>query len=440
MRTSLETKFGSRITPSSHEPPEEPYVGDGMTGPVAAAEEMGEKGKLLEKGVPVGYRGDDESVADAFDEKLVYYEYPVARELEADFSKLSVSKNDRVNVCCYMVATNGLKPYLKYLLYKYPESGDAYSDLMVFPFFLCEGAHTDVRAGCVEQVLDYMDNVGGEESVRVMGYKETDHGINVFVQLDSGVYSAADDIQLQKRSTDLWFVLMKEMIDTKSVVNFPVHESVTDFFLRNMTFIFLLDKDRTPYTLPLVVYHGNYYKVITFVAVFGLKKSSVFSSLGPYYYFGTYEKALRYAVWTQNHKPMEVDGEVITVNDTGKYGKGGIVRFAVFPGNMKVFLNRPNDPKDASRLSRAEGVRDEWKSLTARLRDVDGTWAQDYNSVYQGVVLLKDGRKNQRGPHWVLRDYAQQTPLTYHYVDTAKFDDALVAEPTYYRDKVYYVD
>ena len=75
-----------------------------------------------------------------------------------------------------------------------------------------------------------------------------------------------------------------------------------------------------------------------------------------------------------------------------------------------------------------------------RLRDVDGKWTQKYNSVYQGVMILEDGRKNQRGPHWVLRDYDQQMPLTYHYVDTEKFDDSLVKEPTYYKDNIYYID
>ena len=46
--------------------------------------------------------------------------------------------------------------------------------------------------------------------------------------------------------------------------------------------------------------------------------------------------------------PMTVDGETVTVNESGKYKKGGIVRFAIFPGNTKVFLNRPNDPEDRS--------------------------------------------------------------------------------------------
>ena len=68
-------------------------------------------------------------------------------------------------------------------------------------------------------------------------------------------------------------------------------------------------------------------------------------------------------------------------------------------------MNRPNDPEDSSKLTQDKKNSDEWISSTARLRDVDGRWTQNYNSVYQGIMLLKNGKRNQRGPHWVLRDY-----------------------------------
>ena len=42
-----------------------------------------------------------------------------------------------------------------------------------------------------------------------------------------------------------------------------------------------------------------------------------------------------------------------------------------------------------------EKTNDNWVSQTVRLRDVDGKWTQKYNSVYQGVMILEDGRKNQ---------------------------------------------
>ena len=440
MKTSLETKFGNKLTTTRYSAIDENYIGDNVTIVTPNRLAKDEKEKLMQDAIPVGYKGRLQENHDDFSEKSVYYEYPIHDELENDFSKLDLPNRSRINICCYTVATNGLKPYLKYLLYKYPESSESYSDLLVFPFFLYENTDDTIQSVCVDKVLDYLDNIGGHDSVDIIGYKETDMGLNVFIELDGKIYESLNDIKHQTRKTDLWFVLIKEIIDIKNVINFPIHSSVTDFFLKNMTFLFLLDKHRKPYTLPLVAYHGNYYKVISFVAVFGLKKSSVFSSLGPYYYFGTYEKALRYAVWTHSHTPMTVDGETITVNETGKYKKGGIVRFAIFPGNMKVFLNRPNDPEDSSKLTQDKKNSDEWISSTARLRDVDGRWTQNYNSVYQGIMLLKNGKRNQRGPHWVLRDYEQQTPLTYHYVDTSKFDDSLVKEPTYYKDNVYYID
>lgn len=438
MRTSLENKFGKTLKATKFSSPSENYIGDSVEVSLPT-DHTKEKEILMQDGVPVGYN-KRQTRQDGFSTRSVYYDYPIKTELEQEFSKLSLTQNTRINICCYMVSTNGLKPYLRYLLYKYPKSSDDYSDLLVFPFFLYERTHHDIKEVCRDNVLEYLDNIGGPSSVDVVGYKKTDIGVCVFIELDNKVYESLNEIKHQTRGSELWLVLMKEILDVKNVINFPIHSSVTNFFLNNMSFIFLLDKDDRPYTLPLVAYHGNYYKVISFVAVFGLKKSSVFSSLGPYYYFGTYEKALRYAVWTQSHTPMTVDGETITVNETGKYKKGGIVRFALFPGNTKVFLNRPDDPEDVSRLTQEKKVDDPWISQTARLRDVDGKWAEKYNSVYQGVMILEDGRKNQRGPHWVLRDYEQQTPLTYHYVDTKQFDDSLIKEPTYYNNNVYYID
>ena len=439
MKTSLESKFGKKLKTTKYSSFDENYIGDDVKISLPDNVSDGERSALMKEGIPIGYRGRRDN-KDEFSKKSVYYEYPIKDDLEQDFTKLSLVRNTRINICCYMVATNGLKPYLKYLLYKYPESSENYSDLLVFPFFLYDNTNTDIKELCIDETIEYLDNIGGPSSVHVSGYKETDIGVCVFIELDNKIYESLNEIKNQTRGSELWFVLIKEIIDIRNVINFPIHSSVTNFFLKNMSFLFLLDKDQRPYTLPLVAYHGNYYKVISFVAVFGLKKSSVFSSLGPYYYFGTYEKALRYAVWTQSHTPMTVDGETITVNESGKYKKGGIVRFAIFPGNTKVFLNRPNDPEDSSVITQEKKANDKWVSQTVRLRDVDGKWTQKYNSVYQGVMILEDGRKNQRGPHWVLRDYDQQTPLTYHYVNTEKFDDSLVKEPTYYKDNIYYID
>ena len=337
MRTSLENKFGKTLKATKFSSPSENYIGDSVEVSLPTNHTR-EKEILMQDGVPVGYN-KRQTRQDGFSTKSVYYDYPIKAELEQEFSKLLLTQNTRINICCYMVSTNGLKPYLRYLLYKYPKSSDDYSDLLVFPFFLYEKTHHDIKEVCRNNVLEYLDNIGGPSSVDVVGYKKTDIGLCVFVELDNKVYDSLNEIKHQTRGSELWLVLMKEILDVKNVINFPIHSSVTNFFLNNMSFIFLLDKDDRPYTLPLVAYHGNYYKVISFVAVFGLKNPRVFSSLGPYYYFGTYEKALRYAVWTQSHTPMTVDGETITVNETGKYKRRNS-KVCFVPRKHKSFLKQ----------------------------------------------------------------------------------------------------
>ena len=183
----------------------------------------------MQEGIPIGYRGRRDN-KDEFSKKSVYYEYPIKDDLEQDFAKLSLDKNTRINICCYMVATNGLKPYLKYLLYKYPESSENYSDLLVFPFFLYDNTDTDIKELCIDETIEYLDNIGGPSSVHVSGYKETDIGVCVFIELDNKIYESLNEIKNQTRGSELWFVLIKEIIDIRNVINFPIHSSVTNFF------------------------------------------------------------------------------------------------------------------------------------------------------------------------------------------------------------------
>ena len=74
--------------------------------------------------------------------------------------------------------------------------------------------------------------------------------------------------------------------------------------------LYLFDKEGNIYETPIASYYGDYYKMIVFIALFGLKKASIYSSLGPFYYFGTYENAIRGGAWTMNYKPLEVDDEM----------------------------------------------------------------------------------------------------------------------------------
>ena len=112
-----------------------------------------------------------------------------------------------------------------------------------------------------------------------------------------------------------------------------------------------------------LVYVGRPEKKLEFTYVFGVSKTS--DILGEHYYFTDYENACK-QILEQNLK-----------------GKIGIVRFAIFTGNMIV----KNDL-----LSNDEEV-----------------WTENYDSLYFKMDEI---------PIYVLYTFEQQQPLSFHFLST----------------------
>ena len=52
-----------------------------------------------------------------------------------------------------------------------------------------------------------------------------------------------------------------------------------------------------------------------------------------------------------------------------------------------------------------------------RISDHDGNWAKLYDSVILDAVELDDGSKLKDTPIYVCKEYEQQQPLSYHYLN-----------------------
>ena len=218
-----------------------------------------------------------------------------------------------------------------------------------------------------------------------------------------------------------WFALVSEIVNNKKLLYFPIHESVTDIFMRKPELCYLVDEFGVTLEIPNVAYYGGYYKRIAYAAALGQRKEGPKTAFGPYYYFNSYPRAIRYAIWTVNFEPMEIDGELITEKDSGKFIKGGIVRFAIFPGKHNMFLNRDSDPDDISEYTKQLIQKDLFWKNSIKVRDSDGKWTKEYDSIGLGnrPYLSKNSKKekilyNQQ----VVKNYDQQIALTYYYVNT----------------------
>ena len=217
-----------------------------------------------------------------------------------------------------------------------------------------------------------------------------------------------------------WRVLSTEIVNHRKMLSFPVRDDVCNFFLENSELLLLRDDDDVLYESPSVGYYGGYHKSVAVSSVLGIRREGPTSSLGPYYYFGSYERAMRDAILSPSRKPVEVDGELITVDNDGRYDRGGIVRFAILMGKTKVMMGRDTDVDDQSDVSQNLADDDLFVRETMKIRDVDAKWVNDFNSVRHGTYAIEeDGRETLvLQPQTVVKDYSQQVPLSYYYVGT----------------------
>jgi hypothetical protein len=127
---------------------------------------------------------------------------------------------------------------------------------------------------------------------------------------------------------------------------------------------------------------------------------------------------------------MKVDGKLITIDEKGRYDKGGLVRFALFMGKTKVLMARDTDIDDQSVISKELADDNLFIKETMKIRDVDANWVFDFNSVRHGKYKIHaEGRESSiLLPKIVVKDYNQQAPLSYYYVNTDQEPETAVIE------------
>ena len=223
--------------------------------------------------------------------------------------------------------------------------------------------------------------------------------------------------------------LVSEILNVKKYLNIDIADAVRFFFLDNPDFIYLYNEENQPYEIPEVGFYGNYYKKIGIVAAIGHMRETPEASLGSYYYFGSYKRAIRYSIRSSKLKPMKIDNEFITIDENGTYTRGGLVRFALFLGKTTVMLNRKTDKEDDSKISKTLAKKNPFLKASLKFRDSYGKWSENHDSVSVGYNVLKyipfhsKSKKTQTiklENQVVCKSFEQQLPLSYYYVDTSQ--------------------
>ena len=397
------------------------------------------------------------------DTKDTAFKYDIQNTLQ-NIKDLTLEDNTFINICIYRVNTLSLKPFLEYLLYKYPGSNENYSyskvnsfnqlshlrqvdsidNLMTFPrlAYISGMSIDDIITEFLRTIME------GDFKIKdsIDGYTIYDN--EPFIFLDIGkiiktVLFSEDTTQLnstlpnlvyKKKNDQWWWATISEMINHGHICHFPIHSSVPNMFFHNSELILLKTEKGECIECPDIGYVGSHYNKLVFKAVFGTTKATIWANLGPFYYFNTYQVAFKFAGWpwlSSQIKDSKNWESLSGFSDKeGKHMKGGIMRCVRFTGKPRVFLNKKTDKEqDLTELDKkiiedpktSEHQKKNIKN-TLKLRDNTGEWAQEYDSAYVGR-LEQYSDWPPATPILVDKAFSQSLPLSWHTIDKKSLGD-----------------
>jgi hypothetical protein len=280
------------------------------------------------------------------------------------------------------------------------------------PFLMFNLYNIEKDLGFREIIIKKQDIFKQNENYR--GYYSIDKIIYIFYTFEY------NEEQLIHNSSDKNTIcLVDNICNTGSIYGKKIIHSTRDFLTLNEQFI-RLEENGVLIDTPVAGYFGSYWKRIAVTAALGPFVMTPYASLGPYYYFSNYKRAIEFAIIDKTQSFNDKSSLKLKRGKTNIYTKGGVVMFAVFLGRTKVLLNREIDEKDMSKYSQELSKKNTFVDKTMRIRDNDGLWTINYDSVittafpdfkYGDLELDLD-------PQIVIKNFSQQTPVSYVYIDT----------------------
>lgn len=326
----------------------------------------------------------------------IFYNYKGLHLLDKNMS----SNYTKVYVVAYMINTDGKHPFLEFLLEKNTdlESNVEHLNFLEIDNFLSFDKNELVDFS--KLYLHELTMTNYDEDNQTIEFKGFFHSTtDLYLFFDTSNTYPKYKLNDIYRSNRTWFGLIDEIVNHRHLCNIPIHRETTSLFLNNNDFCFLLDKNNESYEIPVVSYVGKKKSLINFTYTFGQISGDYNDIFGPYYYFTDYANAIK------NHGPInEVNND-------------GIVRFAIFTGMVKYVENNVDDPCDNSDIKKKNLTGGNQEHLTMRITDYDGVWTNNYDSIYLGHIELDNGSYFSHNNLLVVKDYNQQVPLSYHFID-----------------------
>ena len=332
-----------------------------------------------------------------------YYNYKAKNKMLLYFSD-DISSFKNVHLCAYKVNNSTNTPFLNFLLHK--QKGDDTIRLPVVPIF----KHFESSSELVNYSkiclfgLCLLDNFEEfTESLEFNGFYIFDNNLYLFFDITNCEIKINDIYN----NSPLWFAIIDEIVNYESLCNIKIDENVSNLFKLNDDLCFLTDEEDEYYETPVISFIGTTKEKTNFKYVFGESSQNKNAILGPYFYFTNLNNACN--------------------NDSNNEC---IIRFALFLGNVKYIENNVDDPIDDSEIKKQRlqdsNIDQNMERLTMRISDHDGKWTETFNSAFLGHIELDNGEYIENVPLIVVRNYNQQVPLSYHYVNKKEIDDFFI--------------
>tara|TARA_B100000927_G_scaffold126983_1_gene102415 strand:- start:7247 stop:8407 length:1161 start_codon:yes stop_codon:yes gene_type:complete len=259
------------------------------------------------------------------------YIYNINSILNKNINNIS-SKTNNLVFCFYRIldnknTTDNEKPFLQYLLYKYPESNKDVANLMVFPF-IKYNSNKKIKQQCD----DFTKKIFGS-SLEIEGYIEQYKDIYVFFNINK-IFKGINRYLFLENDTEYWWAIMDEICNHKRVLYNSVHSSVYSFFYKHPNFIYLKNEnDNTNIEIPRVAFRGYNSKDVNNVILFqdrngNYDNSDTVFNLNHFY---SLDYSFKGAIQNYYNNPSQENNE------------GSIIRYALFLGELgktKVFINK----------------------------------------------------------------------------------------------------
>jgi hypothetical protein len=339
------------------------------------------------------------------------YKYLVKSKANSYLSLLDVCANptnvdDILNIICYHITDNSKYPFIQFMIHKVP-----YCEGFMNEGFVLPAVSLLNKSDTIETIV--VNNI--KQSLTTLGLNvnklDTDAYNGIITDMFDEQYALIDisnvdisSIPQMYRNSPSWFVLPSEIINSGTICNINIDNRLVELFTYMPQLGILHDnKNETMFPLPYAAYTGSTIKKLSFQSVFGNPKRKAYDSCSPYYFFHKrFGKAVKEGGWSEKCDTTDIflthsnSGELLVDNEYGRYIKGGINRYAIFPTY----------------------------DTTVHIEETDVATITDENITnYEDTIFIsfKTGKTNNN-PNVLVKEFGSFMPLSFHTLDKRILD------------------